>query len=121
MSYVQSPNQIHYVSLTKLAHLFQKEIPSLIDIYIKESEALMEKLKRYVSNAEFKYILRTASELRLSSLEIGALHFSFLILSLEIAASEHRAPVWDRALQTIDQQYHQVVHELTSIKSTQAA
>ncbi|HET9843832.1 MAG TPA: hypothetical protein VFP93_04175 [Gammaproteobacteria bacterium] len=112
------PNQVNLSVLKKLALFIQKEINILIDHYVKDSQKLMEKLKVHITNADLKHIQRTVRDLRQSSQEIGAMQFSFLLLSLEIAVSEYRVREWQPAYNKIEQYYNWVIDELATIRGT---
>ena len=108
--------QIDETTLNALAQFFQKDVPILIDLYLKDSEKQLSKLKLHIEQQETKHIQRVAKELRQSSLDIGALRFSFIILSLEIALNEHRVQEWGRVLKVIEDHYRQVVDELATLR-----
>lgn len=111
----QAFRQIDSHALHKLAQVFQKEVSSLIDLYLKDSEKLMEKLRVYFDNKDLKQINSIARELRLNSIEIGATKFSFLMLGLEISSSEHRINHWQDVLKRIEECYLSVVDELATL------
>ncbi len=107
--------QINTQALYALSELFQKDVTSLVDYYLSDSKKLMEKLKVHFSKHEFHYIMTTARELRENSVEVGATYFSFIMLGLEIVASEHRITQWQETLNLIEQNYQLISHELSQM------
>lgn len=118
MTAPQRFRQIDTKALYRLADVFQKEVSSLIQYYLKESKKLMDKLQQQFINKEFGEISTTARELRENSLEIGASYFSFIMLGLEISAQECRCYPSENLYQLIEQNYNRVAHELLAISHT---
>ncbi len=113
--------QIDKKALSKLALFYQKEEKTLIELYIKDSQQLMEKLSGYLAQEKESSSLSSIQEFRLRSVEIGALEFSYLLLSFEITISEKRLHNWVHASQVIEQNYLKVLNDLEALKLTQPA
>lgn len=108
--------QVNQSSLYKLAQFFQKEVTSVIDLYLKDSEKLMVQLKNHFTQNDSKYILKALQELRQNSLEIGAMQFSYLLLSLEISIREYRLYHWEKAYAVLKTHFNSVLDELATLR-----
>lgn len=109
-------NQINREVLLKLSQLYQREATSLIELYIKESSKLIEKLNTHFNPFDFKHVLRILRDLRHSSVEIGASKFSFFLLSLEIAVFEYRLQNPSEAMNLIHFHHETLVDELCKLR-----
>lgn len=116
MSVEQVLSQVNYSALYKLAQFFQKEMTAVIDMYLKDSEKLMVQLKTHFAQADLKYILKSLQELRQNSQEIGAMQFSYMLLSLEIAIREYRLQQWEPAYRVLQEHFNTVLDELATLR-----
>jgi len=118
MAETVKPSQIDISALKKLSEFFQKEFSSLIDLYLQDSARLMERLQKFLLLSDLKNIESTARDLRKSSINVGAVKFSFMLLNLELAAQElrikHPSMIWhniERCYQTLNKELHLIKEE----------
>lgn len=90
MGSVVSSKVIDMNSLLALQDLFQKNLVDLIDVYLQDAQKCLDRLIVNIRNQNSSALQKAAKDLRCSSLDIGAIQFSHLCISIEMAAQEHR-------------------------------
>lgn len=78
-------------ALNKLKKVFQKDINSMLEWYLADSEKKLLALEIALDKNNHKQIITLLKEIRLMSVDIGAISFSFLCLSAELVLVEHPA------------------------------
>ncbi|MBS0289130.1 MAG: hypothetical protein JSS07_03705 [Proteobacteria bacterium] len=76
--------------LRELQQTFQKDVVELIDIYLHDAKRKIANLYKALQEKHLANFVGAARELRLRSIDIGAVRFSYFCLRLEIAAQEAR-------------------------------
>lgn len=112
---VVSPN-IDFQLLLAFQDCFQKDLIELIDIYISDAKKKFATLNKTLAMKNLKNFATAARELRIRSLDIGAVRFSHACLSLEIAVQEMRLESISRYLNQLEQQFTNIETELLAIK-----
>lgn len=83
-------NIIQTSYLRDLQQQFQKEVPELIDIYLHDAKRKIANLHKALEEENYSNFIAAARELRLRSIDIGAIQFSYYCLQLEIVVQEMR-------------------------------
>ncbi len=112
---VESP-AIKISLLHALSETFQRETDELIEIYLQEAKRKISILHSALSQCNITNFIATARELRLSSLDMGAIQFSHHCLSLEIAAAEMRLESLPSLISFIENQFIGICHSLNRLR-----
>jgi hypothetical protein len=110
-------NFIKLSSLKDLQQTFHKEIAELIDIYLHDAKRKIANLYKALEEANIANFTAAARELRLRSIDIGAIPFSHCCLSLEVAAQELRLEALPRLALMVEKQFAFVKEELERLKT----
>ncbi|MBN9288801.1 MAG: hypothetical protein BGO43_01360 [Gammaproteobacteria bacterium 39-13] len=103
--------------LRELQQAFQKDICELIDIYLHDANRKIANLYKALNEANLENFAAAARELRLRSLDIGAIQFSFRCLALEMAIQEMRLESLEPLTAMVEQQLTPVLKALALIKN----
>ena len=105
--------QVH--ALHKLKKIFQKDPNSLIEWYLADSEKKLQALYLAIEKNSVKEKLSLLKELRNMSTDIGAIPFSYLCLSIEMAISEYRLINLVRAWHVLKTSHEQLKENLLQL------
>lgn len=109
----------HVINLSLLQTLqeaFQKDICELIDIYLHDANRKIINLYSALNEMNLENFIAAAQELRLRSIDIGAIQFSYHCLSLEMAIQEMRLESLERLTAMVAQQFVGVSKALMQLK-----
>jgi hypothetical protein len=110
-------NIIKLSYLKDLQQLFHKEIAELIDIYLHDAKRKIANLYKALEESNIANFTAAARELRVRSIDIGAITFSHRCLSLEVATQEFRLEALPQLALMLEKQFMFVKEELERLKS----
>lgn len=108
---------IKLTAIHKLQQVFQKDLRELIDIYLEEAKRKLSHLYQAIEENNIPKLINSAQELRYRSVDIGALQFSHLCLSIEIAAQEFRFESLKKHLALLENQFRMISQQLEELKA----
>ncbi len=112
------PNIIKLSLLKKLQETFQKEMGELIELYLQDARKKIANLYKALEEKNLSNFQAAARDLRYRSIEIGAIHFSYICLSLEIAVQEMRLENLFQLTSQLERKFGQIYQELNRLKSS---
>lgn len=107
---------INFKLLRDFQIIYQTNINDLIDLYLRDAEKKFSQLSKALHSGKVQEFISSARELRKRSLDVGAISFSYICLSLEIAGQEMRLENLDNIIQLLEEQFVSVKAELLNIK-----
>ncbi len=102
--------------LRELQQQFQKEVPELIDIYLHDAKRKIANLHKALEEENYSNFIGAARELRLRSIDIGAIQFSYHCLQLEIVVQEMRLESVKKLTSLLEQTFQLVLQALEQLK-----
>src|SRR5579872_1240121 len=109
--------------LNELQEIFQKEAGELIELYLQSAKKKIATLYKALEELNIPNFKAAAQELRLRSIDIGAVQFSYYCLGLEMAVQEmclERLPELTTFVEDKFRQIYQELEELKKVKSGQS-
>ena len=103
--------------LRDLQHQFQREITELIDIYLHDAKRKLANLHKALEEENYANYIGAARELRLRSVDVGAIRFSYYCLQLEVAVQEMRLESVNKLTFFLEASFDVVSEALEHIKS----
>ena len=108
---------INYQLLKEFQACFQKDLNELIELYLNDAKKKLANLHKALETKNLSLFSSSAKELRLRSLDIGAVQFSHTCLSLELAIQEMRLECISEFVFALEKQFEDIEVELLEIKS----
>ncbi|MGD9591952.1 MAG: hypothetical protein AB7V32_05485, partial [Candidatus Berkiella sp.] len=103
---------IQFAYLHDLQQQFQREISELIDIYLHDARRKLANLHKALHDLNYTNFLGAIRELRLRSIDVGAIRFSYYCLQLEIAVQEMRLESVQKLIHFLEETFETVVKAL---------
>jgi len=116
---VMSP-VINFKLLQEFQIIYQTNMNELIDLYLCDVERKFSQLYKALQSHKIQEFASSARELRCRSLDIGAVQYSHMCLSLEIAGQEMRLENLNNMLKLLEEQFSPIKAELLRIKKISA-
>jgi len=104
--------------LHELQHLFQKEAGELIEIYLEYAKKKISVLNKALQGSNIGHFKAAAQELRMRSIDIGAVQFSYYCLCLEIAVQEMSLERLPSLTQLVEDKFTLIYQELKQLSKT---
>jgi hypothetical protein len=98
--------------------LFQKEAGELIELYLQNSIKKIATLYKALEEYNIDNFKAAAQELRLRSIDIGAVQFSYYCLGLEMAVQEMCLERLPQLTSLVENKFRQIYLELEELKNT---
>lgn len=107
---------INFKLLQEFQIIYQTNMNELIDLYLRDAEKKFSQLYKALQAHKMQEFVSSARELRIRSLGIGAIRYSHMCLSLELAGQEMRLENLGHILQLLEEQFIPIKTELLRIK-----
>ncbi|MBS0285773.1 MAG: hypothetical protein JSR17_00230 [Proteobacteria bacterium] len=99
---------------------FQKEVTELIDIYLHDAKRKIANLHKALLDANYANYIGAVRELRLRSVDVGAIQFSYRCLQLEIAVQEMRLEFIKELTSLLESEFVAVQLALEHLKASKS-
>lgn len=115
MSRLATNPTINYQLLKEFQTCFQKDLNELITYYLLDAKKKLALFRKALENRNLELIHDSARELRLRSIDVGAIQFSHACLSLELSVQEMRLEHLETFIQSLETQFQIIESQLLEV------